>query len=451
MTNGDSQRQRTAPEADLDEEVLDPGDPVEEARGLRAALRRHAVDMRPVRITDYRRLLVGQGTAFIGSMVTQVAVPVEVYSISHSSLLVGLVGFVGLLPLVVFGLYGGAIADAVDRGRLYFWSSVGTWLVTIALLVQTLIGLHNIPVILGLVAVQAGAFAVASSARGAIIPRIVPSDLVASANTLNFTVGNVGQVIGPLLAGVLISLDQGFAYAYGLDAVLFTAALYSAIRLPPLPPDGSLGRPGFSSVIDGLVFIGSRPVLLMSFLVDIVAMVLAMPRALYPEVADERFHGSVGPLYAALAIGSVLAGISGGWIARVRRRGVALTGAVVAWGTAVAISGLAHQLWLVVILLALAGAADLVSAVFRQTILQTYAPDEMRGRMQGVFIAVVAGGPRLGDVRAGAMAAATSATVSWVGGGVACVVVVLVAAIAVRPFWNYRVDPTSDEPVSAGH
>jgi MFS family permease len=449
MTNGDHQPQRATAETDLDEQVLDPADPVEEARGLRAALRRHAVDTRPIRISDYRRLLVGQGTAFIGSMVTQVAVPVEVYAISHSSLLVGLVGFAGLLPIVVFGLYGGAIADAVDRGRLYLWSSVGTWLVTIALLVQTLIGLDSVPVILGLVAVQAGAFAVASSARGAIIPRIVPADLVASANTLNFTVGNVGQVVGPLLAGVLISLQHGFAYAYGLDAVLFTAALYSAIRLPPIPPDGSLSRPGFRSVIDGLVFIGSRPVLLMSFLVDIVAMVLAMPRALYPEVADERFHGSVGPLYAALAIGSVLAGISGGWIARVRRRGVALTAAVVAWGTAVAISGLAHQLWLVVVLLALAGAADLVSAVFRQTILQTYAPDEMRGRMQGVFIAVVAGGPRLGDVRAGAMAAATSATVSWVGGGVACVVVVLVAAIAVRPFWNYRIDAASDESVSA--
>jgi MFS family permease len=449
MSNGDGQPRRATADSDLDEQVLDPADPVEEARGLRAALRRHAVDTRPIRISDYRRLLVGQGTAFIGSMLTQVAVPVEVYAISHSSLLVGLVGLAGLLPIVVFGLYGGAIADAVDRGRLYLWSSVGTWLVTIALLIQTLIGLQSVAVILGLVAVQAGAFAVASSARGAIIPRIVPPDLVASANTLNFTVGNVGQVVGPLLAGVLISLQHGFAYAYGLDAVLFTAALYSAIRLPPIPPEGSLGRPGFRSVIDGLVFIGSRPVLLMSFLVDIVAMVLAMPRALYPEVADERFHGSVGPLYAALAIGSVLAGISGGWIARVRRRGVALTAAVVAWGTAVAISGLAHQLWLVVVLLALAGAADLVSAVFRQTILQTYAPDEMRGRMQGVFIAVVAGGPRLGDVRAGAMAAATSATVSWVGGGVACVVVVLVAAIAVRPFWNYRVDPNSDESVSA--
>ncbi len=437
------------PTSDLDEQLIDPVDPVEEARGLRSALRRHAVDTRPVRIADYRRLLIGQGTAFIGSMLTQVAVPVEVYAISHSSLLVGLVGFVGLLPIIVFGLYGGAIADAVDRGRLYLWSSVGSWLVTIALLAQTLIGLNNVPVILALVAVQSGAFAVASSARGAIIPRIVPADLVASANTLNFTVGNVGAVVGPLLAGVLISLSQGFAYAYGIDAVLFTAALYSALRLPPIPPDGSPDRPGFRSVIDGLVFIAGRPVLLMSFLVDIVAMVLAMPRALYPEVADERFHGSVGPLYAALAIGSVLAGISGGWIARVRRQGVALTAAVVAWGTAVAIAGLAHQLWVVVVLLALAGAADLVSAVFRQTILQTYAPDEMRGRMQGVFIAVVAGGPRLGDVRAGAMAAATSATVSWVGGGIACVVVVLLAAMAVRPFWNYRADLTSDEPDAA--
>jgi MFS family permease len=446
---GNSERPRARTETDLDEQLIDPVDPVEEARGLRSALRRHAVDTRPVRIADYRRLLIGQGTAFIGSMLTQVAVPVEVYAISHSSLLVGLVGFVGLVPIIVFGLYGGAIADAVDRGRLYLWSSVGSWLVTIALLAQTLIGLHNVPVILALVAVQSGAFAVASSARGAIIPRIVPADLVASANTLNFTVGNVAAVVGPLLAGVLISLSHGFAYAYGIDAVLFTAALYSALRLPPIPPDGSLDRPGFRSVIDGLVFIAGRPVLLMSFLVDIVAMVLAMPRALYPEVADERFHGSVGPLYAALAIGSVLAGISGGWIARVRRQGVALTAAVVAWGTAVAISGLAHQFWLVVVLLALAGAADLVSAVFRQTILQTYAPDEMRGRMQGVFIAVVAGGPRLGDVRAGAMAAATSATVSWVGGGIACVVVVLLAAIAVRPFWNYRTDLTSDESGTA--
>ncbi len=146
MSEGNGERPRARTETDLDEQLIDPVDPVEEARGLRSALRRHAVDTRPVRIADYRRLLIGQGTAFIGSMLTQVAVPVEVYTISHSSLLVGLVGFVGLLPIIVFGLYGGAIADAVDRGRLYLWSSVGSWLVTIALLAQTLIGLHNVPV-----------------------------------------------------------------------------------------------------------------------------------------------------------------------------------------------------------------------------------------------------------------------------------------------------------------
>ena len=249
---------------------------------------------------------------------------------------------------------------------------------------------------------QAGAFAIASSARGAIIPRIVEPDLVPAANTLNFTVGNVGQVVGPLFAGVLVGLSHGFAYAYGLDAILFTAALYSALRLPPLPPDkNATSTLGLRSVVEGLRFIATSPVLVMCFLVDIAAMVLAMPRALFPAVADDRFGGNVGPLYAAIAIGSVVAGLSSGWIGRVKRQGRALTFAVVGWGAAVALSGLAHQLWLVVALLAVAGAADLISAVYRQTILQTYAPDEMRGRMQGVFIAVVAGGPRLGDLRAG--------------------------------------------------
>jgi len=400
-------------------------------------LRRHVVDTRPMQIPAYRRLLLGQGTAFIGSMLTQVAVPVQVYAISRSSLYVGLVGLAGLLPIVIFGLYGGAIADAVDRRRLFLASSLGAWAVTLALLAQTLLNLRSVGLILGLVVVQSAMFAVASSTRGAIIPRIVPAELVPAANTLNYTVGTFGGVVGPLIGGVVVGLGHGFAYAYAIDAVLFLTALYTALRLPPIPPDGSLGRPGLRSVIDGLRFIAQRPVLIMSFGVDIVAMVLAMPRALYPEVADERFHGTVGPLYAAIAIGSLLAGLWSGWIGRVRRQGVALTLAVVGWGTCVAIAGLARQLWLVVLLLAVAGAADLVSAVYRQTILQTYAPDEMRGRMQGVFIAVVAGGPRLGDLRAGAMGAATTATISWVGGGIACVAVVLVAALAVPSFWRY--------------
>jgi MFS family permease len=403
-------------------------------------------------------LLIGQGTSFIGSMLTQVAVPVQVYALTRSSLYVGFVGLAGLLPIVIFGLYGGAIADAVDRRRLYLWSSLGGWAITVALLIQTLLELGNVGLILGLVVVQSGMFAVASSARGAIIPRIVDVELVPAANTLNFTVSNVGQVLGPLIAGVLVGLNHGFAYAYAIDALLFTAALYSAFRLPDIPPlggapgtdgaaGGSVERPNLRVIVDGLRFIWTRPVLVMSFLVDIGAMVLAMPRSLFPAVADSRFHGNVGPLYAAIAIGAVLAGLSSGWIGRVRRQGRMLTFAIVGWGAAVALSGLAHQLWLVVALLAFAGAADLVSAVYRQTILQTYAPDEMRGRMQGVFTAVVAGGPRLGDVRAGATAAATTPEFSWVAGGVACMVVVLIAGYLVRPFWRY--DAQAIEAVAA--
>src|SRR4051812_5607672 len=421
----------------------------EQARRLRSALRRHAVDTRPLQILPYRRLLVGQGTAFIGSMLTQVAVPVQVYEISGSSLYVGLVGLAGLLPIVAFGLYGGAIADAVDRRVLYFWSSLATWAITLALLAQTLLGLQNVGLILGLVAVQSAAWAIASSTRGAIIPRIVTEDLVPAANTLSFTIGNVGQVIGPLLAGFLVTREHGFAYAYGLDAVLFTAALYSALRLPPIPPDGSAPKLGLRSVAEGLKFIATRPVLIMSFAVDIAAMVLAMPRALFPAAADARFHGQVGPLYAAIAIGAVVAGLSSGWIGRIRRQGVALTVAIVCWGGAVALSGMAHALWLAVGLLAVAGAADLVSAVYRQTILQTYAPDEMRGRMQGVFIAVVAGGPRLGDLRAGGTAAGTGTTFSWVAGGVACMVVVAIAGPLVRTFWRYDTRAARTEEVPA--
>jgi MFS family permease len=195
-----------------------------------------------------------------------------------------------------------------------------------------------------------------------------------------------------------------------------------------------------ADVLFGLQYIVTRPVLLLSFGVDIVAMVLAMPRALFPQAADERFGGTgaIGWLYASIAIGSVLAGLTSGWIGRVRRQGVALVGAVVGWGLAVAVSGLAHQLWLAVALLAVSGAADLVSAVYRQTILQTYAPDELRGRLQGVFTAVVAGGPRLGDVRAGAMAAPFGLAGSWVGGGAACVLVTLLLAFGFPALLRYH-------------
>jgi MFS family permease len=414
--------------------------PQPEKHGL---LRRVVVDTRPLAVPPYRRILIGQGTAFVGTMVTEVAVPVQIYAISHSSLYVGLAGLAGLVPIVIFGLYGGAIADAVDRRRLYLASSYVTWAVTLVLLAQALLNLRSVGLILALVAVQAAGFATSSSTRGAIIPRIVPVELIPAANTLSFTVGNAGQVLGPLVAGVLVGLPHGFSYAYGADALLFTAALYSAFRLPPIPPSAAASaRRGMRAVLDGLRFISGNRILLMSFGVDICAMVLAMPRALFPEAAATRFHGGVGLLYSSIAIGSVLAGLASGWIGRVRRQGVALTIAVVGWAAAITVAGFARSLWLAVLFLALAGAADLVSAVYRQTILQTYAPDEMRGRMQGVFTVVVAGGPRLGDLRAGAMAAATTLTIAWSGGAIVCIVLVIAGALLVRPFWRYDAQAT---------
>jgi MFS family permease len=397
------------------------------APSARAA--RWAIDVEPLGHAHFRRLWLGNSLGHVGFHLTAVAVPVQVYELTGSSFWVGMLGLVGLVPLVVFGLWGGAVADAMDRRLLLLASSLTLWACTGALLVQALVGAGSLPLLLGLVAVQSAGFAVASSARGAIVPRVVPASLVAAANTVSFTAANVAMVAGPLLAGVLLA-RWSFAAAYAVDLVLFTVALYAVLRLPSLPPTGPSTAPGLRSVLGGLAFIVTRPVLLLSFVVDIAAMVLALPRALFPATAAEfGGRGAVGWLYAAIAIGAVVAGLSSGWVGRVRRQGVALVAAVVVWGLAVAAAGLAPVLWLTVLLLAVAGAGDLVSAVYRQTILQTYAPDELRGRMQGVFIVVVAGGPRLGDLRAGAAAAAFGVHASWVGGGLLCAALVSLAML----------------------
>ncbi|KOG79561.1 MFS transporter permease, partial [Streptomyces varsoviensis] len=212
--------------------------------GIAARLRGAALDTRPLAVPAYRRVLIGQGASLIGTMLTEVAVPVEIYSMSHSSMYVGLAGLAGFAPIVVFGLYGGAIADAVDRRLLSLCSSLVTWAVTILLLVQTLLNVRSEALLLALVAVQGAAFATSSSARGAIIPRIVPRELVPAANTLQFTVGNIGQILGPLIAGILIAFPHGFAYAYGADVLLFTATLYATFRLPSIKPAGTVVKAG---------------------------------------------------------------------------------------------------------------------------------------------------------------------------------------------------------------
>jgi MFS family permease len=414
------------------------------------------IDIRPLRGAAYRRMWIGNGVSFFGFQFTAVAVPVQMYAITGSSAWVGLLGVASLIPLLIFGLWGGAAADVVDRRKLLLAGSTVAWLSTVGLLAQAVLGLHSPGVLIALTAVQSAGFAMSSPARQAIIPRIVPGDLVPAANTLAYTTTTAGGVLGPLAAGLILgawATDTGVTIAYGVDVVLFTVSFWAVSRLPAITPvhdDGETERPtaGLRGIVDGLRFLVTQPVLLLSFAVDIVAMVLAMPRALFPEIAEDRFGGgsAVGWLFAAIAIGSLIGGLTSGWIGRIRRQGAALVVAVVGWGIAVGLAGLAHSLWLMVLLLAVGGAADLVSAVYRQSILQTFAPDRLRGRLQGVFTVVVAGGPRLGDLRAGATADIAGPTASWAGGGFAAAGVAVMLALAFPALLRYR--PPADAEVT---
>jgi MFS family permease len=410
------------------------------------------IDTRPLRLVAYRRMWLGNAIGFFGFQFTAVAVPVEMFAITDSSAWVGLIGVAGLVPLLIFGLWGGAAADVLDRRKLLLLASVILWASTLGLLVQGLLKVHSPVLLLALTALQSAGFAMSSPTRQAIIPRLVPTGLVPAANTLSFTATTAGGVLGPLAAGLILanwSTDRGVTIAYAVDAALFTIALWAAYRLPPIPPvehEPGAPRPtaGLRGIVVGLRFLVTQPVLLLSFAVDIIAMVFAMPRALFPEIAAERFgDGAVGWLFAAIAIGSVLGGLTSGWIGRVRRQGVALVLAVMGWGVAIGFAGLAHSLWLMVLLLAVGGAADLVSSVYRQSILQVYAPDQLRGRLQGVFTVVVAGGPRLGDLRAGATAGLTGPVASWAGGGFAAAGLALLLALAFPALLRYR--PPNEE------
>lgn len=398
-----------------------------------------AVDVGPLRTPAYRRLWIGQAVTLIGSQMTIVAVPAQVYAMTGRSLDVGLTSMVALVPLVVFGLLGGAIADAVDRRTLLLVTGAALAAVSAALWAQALLpGEGNLYLLWVLVAVQSGLVAINSPTRSAVIPRLLPADQVPAANALNQIITNTGIVVGPLLAGVIIA-GAGLPWTYLVDAGSFFLALYTLLRLPALPPERD-GQTGRASVLEGLRFLAGRRILLMTFLVDINAMVFGWPRALFPELAQTRYggQGALGWLYAAPAMGALLAALLGGWLGRVNRQGLTVLIAVSLWGVAIAAFGVTGTLPLAVLFLAAAGAADMVSAVFRTSMLQLAAPDAMRGRLQGVFIVVVTGGPRLGDLRAGGVSALTSPSAALVSGGVACVVGVALLASLMPAFVRYQ-------------
>jgi MFS family permease len=397
-------------------------------------------DTRPLQVSPaFRRLFFGSTVSQLGQQMTNVAVAIQVYALTGSSFYVGLVGVFALVPLVALGLYGGAIADAVDRRTLALVASAGLWAVSMALAVQAFAGNRSVGVLYACIAVQSGFYAINNPARSAMMPRLLDKELIPAASALNMASFNLGFTFGPVIGALAITW-HGYGAAYSIDVVTFAAAYYALVRLPRMPPLENSPRAGLRSVIDGLRFLRHSPNLRMTFVVDLCAMVLAQPRALFPALAYKVYGGGagvVGVLQAAPAAGAVIAFLFSGWVSKVRLQGLAIVISVVIYGAAVGGVGLTDILWVGVVFLAISGMADMVSAAYRSTMLQVAAPDQMRGRLQGVFIVVVAGGPRAGDFLAGSVASSVGERLALLLGGLACVVGVLTASALSRRFVEY--------------
>ena len=411
---------------------------------------RFGPDLRPLAYPAYRRLFFGGVVVAIGSQLSAVAVIQQIFDITGSNALLGTASIVALIPLIVFGLWGGAIADRHDRRTVLLITSGGITVTALLLWLQSMLDLNSVILVMALLALQQGFFAVNQPTRSAITPRLVPAELVPAANALGFTVFGFGVLGGPLLAGVLIPLI-GLPWLFFAEAVGMVVMLYPVFRLPSIRPLAEEGAPR-AGVVDGLRYLRLQPLILMTFVVDIIAMVFGMPRILFPDMAQYTFGGQpgggieLGLLNAGMAVGVLLGGLTSGWLARIRRQGIAIVVAIVVWGAAMLLLGLTTSLTMAVVWLALGGWADMVSATFRSSILQTAAPDNMRGRMQGVFTVVVAGGPRVADLVHGVAADLTSTEWAIAGGGVLVIVFTLVAAVAGPSLWRFDTRRLSGGP-----
>jgi MFS family permease len=416
------------------------------------------LDLTPLRASPaFRRLWWGLGISNLGSQLTIVAVGLQVYAISGSTLSVGILGICALVPLVALGLYGGALLDAYDRRTVALLSAVALFAVTAALAAQAWLEIDSLALLYLLVGMQSAAFAINNPARTAIIPRLLEARLLPAANVLTTTAWNIALTAGPLLGALLVAAF-GFAAAYTVDMILFTAALWALWLLPKLPPQNIPDHPerkrGLASVLEGLRYLATRSNVRMTFVVDLIAMIFAMPRVLLPAVGVVFLGGgatTTGLLNAAFAVGAVLAGLFSGGLVGVRWQGFLIYVAIMIYGLSVAAFGtvlitvgpttpgliLVPALVAAMIFLAISGGADAVSAVFRQTILQTATPDSMRGRLQGVFIVVVAGGPRLGDLVLGAEASWLNEGLAALAGGLTCVFLLTIVTLRQRRFLRY--------------
>ncbi|MDX6476571.1 MAG: hypothetical protein QOH95_2082 [Gaiellaceae bacterium] len=407
-----------------------------ERKSLFARLR---VDTRPLRRRDYRNLWLGQAISTIGAEIAVVAVPYQVYTLSHSTAMVGLLGLASLVPLLVVPLVGGAMADALDRRSVLLRTETGMAVVAALFLVNALLPQPQVWALFALQSVGVAIFSLGRPALSSLAPRLVPEDEVAAAFALSSVYNSFAAVGGPAAGGILIAV-AGVPWTFGIDLATYAASFVVIWLLPKMTPVADAERPSLRSILDGFRFLKGRQPLLGIFAVDTSAMVFGMPTALFPALALHQLHGNastVGFLYSAPYAGALAGSLFSGWTSHVRRMGLGVTVAACAWGGAIVGFGLTTSLWPALIFLAVAGGADFFSAVLRSTMLVRATPPHLLGRLQGIEFAQVASAPSLGDLDAGVLASLTSLRFSVVSGGVLCVVGCIATALALPQFLRY--------------
>jgi len=405
------------------------------------SLTRGLIDLRPLRTSaPFARFWAGTSLSAIGAQITTIAVLFQVWEMTHSPFWTGAIGLAHAGPMIVCGLWGGTLADTMDRRTLVRWTTIGQIAAVLGLAGQALADLDSLPVLLALVAVSAGCGALGAPARRTIPTRLLPRDQVAAGIALQLTSFQVSMLVGPALGGILIA-EWGLTVCYLVDAVAVCAGLVGVLGLPPLSPLGdTTPARGLRAIADGLSLIRRRPVLHGSCLTDLIATLLAMPISLFPMINEIRFGGdprTLGWFLSAVAVGGVTASLLSGYTTRARRLGAVQLGAATVWGVGLTGFGLAGPLWLALACLAVAGAADTVSVTSRGATIQLATPDSHLGRVSSVEHVIGVAGPNLGNFRGGVVAGLTSAPVALVSGGLLCVVGIMAVAGTNRPLRRF--------------
>ncbi len=401
---------------------------------------KYTIDLSPLRKSaDFRNLWAAGLISYFGSMITYVAVPFQIKELTNSYVAVAISGLIEIVPLVIFGLYGGVLADAIDRKKLIWITEALSLLFTGMLLINSLVGSPSIL----LIYIVSGLFAAVSGLRQpamqAALPRLVDHEDMTAAAALMSLRWQAGVIIGPTIGGVLISTFS-VSIGYAADIATFVISLILLAMLSNIPPAKEAEKPSLSGLFEGIRYAFSRKDLLATYLIDLAAMFFAMPTALIPFWADQLGSPwALGLLYAAGTVGSIAVTITSGWTKNVRFYGRAITWAAIGWGASIALAGATNYLALVLLFLALAGASDMVSALFRSAMWNQTIPDNLRGRLAGIELLSYSLGPLAGQMRAASMAAAFSLTFSVTAGGIICIISVVILASFLPTFRNFDI------------